>query len=106
MTGFAAAIDQLEDAADALESDVVYAVGTPHEYGIWQEIGTARHPPQPYMRPATNRAQRRVKVEMAKANDMDEAISNLADIVLKESKKEAPVRTGQLRDSIHKEKRK
>lgn len=104
-SGFAIAIKQLHDMASVWDDNPVYIVGTPVHYAPYQEFGSSQNAAQPYMRPAVRKARGQIKSEMRKADDMDDAVSALADIVLKESQRNAPVRTGKLRDSIYKEKR-
>lgn len=95
--------DQLQE--NDMEGEVVYAVGTPVEYSIYQEVGTSRHAAQPYMRPAVNHANRRKQAVLKKHDDLDDAIEELARMVRDRSKDLAPVDTGTLRDSIHMERR-
>lgn len=106
LVGAAAAINGIEEAADQMEGEVVYVVGTPLEYSVYQEVGTAFHAPQPYMRPAVNDARTRLQAEVRKSDDLDEALDNLATAVRDGAKRRAPVETGTLRDSITKERRK
>lgn len=91
----------LETASDELKGKTTYAVGTPLQYGIYQEFGTFRHPPQPFLRPATRSAIRRWESFFDRADEIDEAIKLIAKDIEQGAKRRAPVRTGRLRDSIH-----
>lgn len=106
LIGAASAIDTIEEAADQMEGEVVYVVGTPVEYSVHQEVGTSFHAPQPFMRPAVNNARARLQAEIQKNDDLDEALNSLATAVRDGAKRRAPVDTGHLRDSITKERRK
>lgn len=98
--GAAQVIDTFEAAKENLEGDVVYAVGTPLEYGIYQEIGTSFHAPQPYLRPAVNDAQGRLDGVIEQEDDLETAMEVLAKFVKGRAKTYAPVDTGDLQNSI------
>lgn len=106
VVGDALLIQQLREAKEALGNDVVWTVGTPMDRGLYQEVGTSFHPPQPWLRPAANSGRRRMETILSKHDDFDDGMEALAMYVRDEAKKNAPVRTGELRESIHAERRK
>jgi len=52
--GFAAAIEELEDLIDDLDSDREFLVGTGVEYSVFLEFGTSKMDPKPFFQPALN----------------------------------------------------
>lgn len=94
---------QFDAMAIEIESEVVYAVGTPLEYSIWQEIGTTFHPPQPYMRPSVEEVRAKQMKYLASNAGFDEAIEDMAKDVRDKAKDRAPVDTGALKRSIEME---
>lgn len=96
----------LETASGVLDDEVLYAVGTPLQYGVYQEVGTSFHGAQPFMQPAARKAQANVQTALRRHDDMESALEWLAEMVRDESKRRAPVRTGRLKRSIHMERRK
>jgi hypothetical protein len=60
LDGFEAAIDEIDDTLDDLQTHQQYVVGTGVEYSIYIEAGTSKMDAKPFFRPAINeiRAQR------------------------------------------------
>lgn len=97
---------QLVKAATELETEAVYAVGTPIEYGVHQEFGTSFHAPQPYLRPAVEQTQREMEGILGGTDSFDGSLAEMAKRVRDRARSNAPVETGTLRDSIRMERRK
>jgi len=92
--------DAVMDALDYTEQgETKYIVGTDVEYAIYVEFGTSRMQAQPYLRPAVRRAVR--KLDSIGSFDSPEEIAQaLALQVEREAKREVPVDTGTLKNSI------
>jgi len=52
--GFAAAIEEVEDLIDDLDSDREFLVGTGVSYSVYLEFGTSKMDPKPFFQPALN----------------------------------------------------
>jgi phage gpG-like protein len=96
----------MADVLDALDFDPqgesTWIVGTDVEYAVYVEFGTSRNRAQPYLRPAVERAVR--KLDSLDVGSPDEVAQKLALEIEREAKAEAPVDTGALRASISAEK--
>lgn len=95
-------VAEFEALSAELPDEVVYAVGSPLEYSKYQEFGTRFHPPQPYLRPATEQTKRNLTRIIAQSDDFETAMETIAEEVEGTAKDLAPVRTGRLQESIEK----
>lgn len=100
-------VDGAEEVASALqnatmEDEVTYSVRTPVHYALYQEVGTRFHPPQPFMRPAQRATETEIIFHAQRAKSLDDLMDRLATNLRDGAKRRAPVRTGRLRESIHK----
>lgn len=94
------AIAEFETMSEEVPDEVVYAVGSPLEYSKYQEFGTRFHPPQPYLRPATEQTKANLAQIIARSDDFESAMEDIAGEIRDEAKARAPVRTGRLQESI------
>lgn len=94
------AIAEFETMSESMPDEIVYAVGSPLEYSKYQEFGTRFHPPQPYLRPATEQTKANLAQIIAQSDDFETAMENIAEEVRDAAKARAPVRTGALQESI------
>lgn len=77
-----------------------YVVGSNVEYAIFVEYGTSQNQAQPYLRPAVERAVRSIEQSISISESPDEIAQRLALEIEAEAKREAPVDTGNLQNSI------
>ncbi|NHX41388.1 MULTISPECIES: HK97 gp10 family phage protein [Haloarcula] len=102
MTGMSLfGMSSLLDTLDYEESgETRYLVGTNVEYAVYVEFGTSSNQAQPYLRPAVRRAVRSLDRSFNGAESPQEVAEQLALTIEAEAKREAPVDTGTLKNSI------
>lgn len=122
------AINSIEERWNP-KAEITYVTGTGVSYAIFVEYGTrphtitpddaqalnfsvggqevfakkVEHPgtePQPFLRSAAEETQRRMDEAVEGANSLDEAVQQVAQLVERIAKRNAPVDTGTLRASI------
>lgn len=96
LLGFDAVMDALDYAE---QGEARYIVGSDVEYAIYVEFGTSRNQAQPYLRPAVERAVRKLD-SIGTFASPDDVAQALALEVERQAKMEAPVDTGTLKNSI------
>lgn len=99
--GFSSLMDALDFDASGTAS---YVVGSNVEYAVYVEFGTSSQQAQPYLRPAVERAVRKLDTVVEDADSTDEIAEALALQVEREAKELVPVDSGNLKGSIEAEK--
>jgi len=102
MTGMSLfGMSSLLDTLDYEEfGETRYVVGTNVEYAVYVEFGTSSNQAQPFLRPAVRRAVRSMDRAFTGAESPQEVAEQLALTIEAEAKREAPVDTGTLKNSI------
>lgn len=77
-----------------------YVVGTNVHYAPYQEFGTYKMSPNPFMRPAANEVRANIRTYLSQASTLGDAVRLAALDVERRAKSKAPVDTGRLRASI------
>lgn len=99
LTGAAAFTSGVDAVVDSWGNGGTWVVGTPTEYAIHQEFGTAYQSGTPHVRPAARAANQRLDKLAEVANSMDSLLMAIAFYLEGVIKRLAPVDTGQLRAS-------
>lgn len=104
--GTQAVIRRLRNLTVELDGNAVFVVGPSAKYGVFQEMGTSRMEPNPFLAPAV--ADYRRNPQKALSGPTDSPVNNVALYIEERSKHYATtnvepgpdVRTGNLRGSI------
>lgn len=99
-SGFDSLTDGLEGLTSLGDSNVAFAVGADVDYSVHVEMGTAFMAAQPYLRPAVRRVANNPEKYISATESVEEIAQQIAEGIAEEARKEAPVDTGALRDSI------
>ena len=101
VVGVSQAIDSLNAVKSGFTGDVAYVVGVGAEYGAYVEFGTSKMEAQPYLFPAARTV---VNTEFsqleAQATTVGDLVRMVALAIEREAKRNAPVDTGNLQNSI------
>ncbi|MCU4754241.1 hypothetical protein OB919_20035 [Halobacteria archaeon AArc-curdl1] len=97
-------VSGFDTVLDALDYDVSgtakYTVKARAEYAVFVEFGSSRNQAQPFIRPAVEQTMRNIDTLIDDTADSDEIARILAEDIADNSRGNAPVDTGNLRDSI------
>lgn len=103
LSGFGSTIQMFDDIRMQFDDDAVFVVGPTAKYGVYQELGTSKMKPQPYLFPAAREVQRSVPRILSQTGitSTEEAVKTVALEIEALAKRFAPVgKTGHLRRSI------
>lgn len=100
LSGFAETAEIFEQVKIRWGEDVTYVVGPSAKYGIYQEFGTSKMKPQPYLRPATRDVMRSLPRIESQVDSSAELTKTIALEIEGLAKRFAPEKTGNLKGSI------
>jgi len=104
LAGFAAVMDGLSDLLEDMTTDATVVMGTNVAYAPHQEFGTRNMPAQPHVRPAIQSVSGRAEQVAAQADSAEDLLFMLGLRIETETKRRAPIDTGNLRASYRTEK--